>query len=339
MNELSPISFPVRIPACPRPAAAIKAQLADLREVNEAAAAYGTPDFASRLGWETLQAQEKILQDELRATELLESNFDGEFVVDGDAVSADHGIEFTFLGQLLEKAQAVFYSLAAAMLGSTSRQAPLPEKIISRHTMRFFACYPSSFAVRFRVTSQEEDQLPIDLPPSGVLDRFTAILDGAADVESLATVTTHGRLKSHYQALNELLAKNNSNLRVRTRTRPYGSRITAPQARHRVTWLETIEVKEQETTFIGRLVGGSLEYDNFELEVDGEVLAGTLAPSARTDLQSLHLGEEVEARLKESTSTTATGAQTSRTYLLLGIVPSSGERQLFKSQPQTPPSS
>jgi hypothetical protein len=308
----------------------VRAQLADLIQVQEAAALYGTPDFASRLGWETLWSQDQALRAELRAAELLESKFDGEFVVDGDAVTVDHGIEFTFLGKLLEEAQAVFHSLAAALTGSTSRQASLPNHIISRNTLRFFTCYPSSFAVRFRVDAPAAEEMLIELPPSGVLDSFTAILDGEADSETLLTVANHGRLKSHYQALNELLAKANSNLSVRTRARPFGSRMTAPQARHRVTWLETIEVKEQETTLIGRLVGGSVEYDRFELAVGGEVLTGRLASSARAELQVLHFGEEVQARLKEFTSTATTGAQASRKYLLLGVIPAKGEGQLFK---------
>ena len=99
-------------------------------------------------------------------------------------------------------------------------------------------------------------------------------------------------------------------------------------------FVETIEVKEQETTLTGRLVGGSVEYDRFELVVGNEVLTGRLASSARAELQALHFGEEVQARLKELTSTGATGNQTSRSYLLLSVVPASGEGQLFK--PQTP---
>ncbi len=321
----------------PRAIAVVEAQLCDLHEIREAAARYGQPDFASRMGWKTLLAQESTLQAELRASQLLESEFDGEFVVDGDAVSADHGIEFGFLGQLLEKSQAIFHSLAAALAGSTSRKAPLPESIISRHTLRFFTCYPSSFAVRFRVDSPEAGAMLIELPPSGVLERFTAILDGEADAESLLTVTNHARLKSHYQALNELLAKNNSNLSVRTRARPYGSRITAAQARHRVTWLETCEVHKQERTLMGRLVGGSLPYDRFELAVGDEVIAGRLGPGARADLKALRLGDEVEARVVELTSTATTGTQTSSSFLLMSMVPLSGEGNLFKPELPTTP--
>lgn len=337
MNELPSLLFSDRLPAAPRAVAVIEAQLRDLGEVKDAATRYGQPDFASRLGWEAVQAQEKTLRDELRAAQLLESSFDGEFVVDGDAVSADHGIEFTFLGQLLATAQAVFHSLAAEMLGSKSRHAPLPERIISRHTMRFFACYPSSFAVRFRVDASEQDTLPIELPQSGVLERFAAILGGDADNESLLPVVSHGRLKSHYQALNTLLAKNNSNLCVRTRARPYGSRISAPQARHRIAWLETCEIKERQHTMIGRLVGGSLPYDRFELEVDEGVIAGRLAAGARAEVQALHLGDEVEARLMEQTSTVASGTQSSSSYVLLSVVPRSGEGQLFETETPTRP--
>lgn len=337
MNALPSPVFNDRLPLPPREAAVIEVQLRDLGEVKAAAVAYGYPDFASQMGWETLQAQEKTLHAELRAAQLLESKYDGEFVVDGDTVSADHGIEFGFLGQLLEKSQAIFHSLAAAMAVSTSRQAPLPDSIISRNTLRFFACYPSSFAVRFRLDVPAADSALIELPPSSVLERFTAILDGEADAESLLTVANHARLKGHYQALNELLAKNNSNLSVRTRTRPYGSRITAPQARHRVTWLETNEVREQQSTMIGRLMGGSLEYNRFELAVGEDVIVGRLAPGARADVQALHLGEEVEARVMELMSTAATGAQTSISYLLLSVVPLSGEGQLFKPErPATP---
>jgi hypothetical protein len=150
-------------------------------------------------------------------------------------------------------------------------------------------------------------------------------------------VVSHGRLKSHYQALNTLLAKNNSSLCVRTRVRPYGSRISALQARHRITWLETCEIKERQHTMIGRLVGGSLEYNRFELEVDDGMIAGRLAPSARAELQALHLGDEVEARIMEQTSTATSGTHTSSSYLLLGLVPRSGEGLLFKAESPAAP--
>lgn len=47
----------------------VRAQLAEFAMVQEAAAAYGTPDFASQLGASSLQRHALELQAELKAAE------------------------------------------------------------------------------------------------------------------------------------------------------------------------------------------------------------------------------------------------------------------------------
>ena len=142
-------------------------------------------------------------------------------------------------------------------------------------------------------------------------------------------VVQHARLKTHYLALNELLAKANSNLCVRTRACPWGRRLAANDARHRMTWLESIELTEEETTVHGMLVGGSVEYDRFELSAGKDLITGRIASSARADLRQLHFGEEVTARVKQLTTRARGGIETSHDYLLPSVVPRSGEGQLF----------
>jgi tripeptide aminopeptidase len=57
----------------PRSAATIRQQLADLARVKASSQAYGTKDFASRMAFQSICADEKMLQDELRVAESMES--------------------------------------------------------------------------------------------------------------------------------------------------------------------------------------------------------------------------------------------------------------------------
>ncbi len=67
----------------PRSSRAIREQLADLMKVKQAAEAYGTPDFASKMGLIALLNQEAMLQDELRAAEMLESGQEEHLTLSG----------------------------------------------------------------------------------------------------------------------------------------------------------------------------------------------------------------------------------------------------------------
>jgi hypothetical protein len=58
----------------PRSTSEIREQLAALNKVKTQALAYGTPDFASQVGMQSILRHEQELLEELRAAELLESN-------------------------------------------------------------------------------------------------------------------------------------------------------------------------------------------------------------------------------------------------------------------------
>jgi hypothetical protein len=64
--------------ACPpRSVSEIKCQLAELAKIIESAEAYGTPDFASKMGLKSLRGLEEELRKELQAAEMLESQTNG----------------------------------------------------------------------------------------------------------------------------------------------------------------------------------------------------------------------------------------------------------------------
>lgn len=56
-----------------RTPAEIREQLIDLNNLKAHATAYGTPDFASQLGMQSILAQERELKEELRVAILRES--------------------------------------------------------------------------------------------------------------------------------------------------------------------------------------------------------------------------------------------------------------------------
>jgi hypothetical protein len=79
----------------PRSKREVERQLADLAKVKAKAETYGMPDFASKIGLQSILCHEQDLREELRAAELLESNSDAEIVFDGDPVR-DHTIRAAF---------------------------------------------------------------------------------------------------------------------------------------------------------------------------------------------------------------------------------------------------
>src|SRR5260370_39932735 len=67
----------------PRTASEIHKQLTDLDEVRRVAEEYGSRDFASQVGLESITHHQESLREELRAAEMLESGSAVELVLDG----------------------------------------------------------------------------------------------------------------------------------------------------------------------------------------------------------------------------------------------------------------
>lgn len=222
----------------PRSTNEVKKQLADLSIVREAAEGHGTPDFASRLGMQSIVLHQNSLQQELRAAEMLESGADVEIVLDGDPV-VQHSVQAVFLGNFLAKIQHLVNAMAQTITSIPTDRAPLPRNIVAENRLMVTASFvPSSFGVRCTLPTKETLGQLYEPENQKVLESISELLSDHLPTDDLANLVSHARVKKHYFELLEMLAKNGANVRVRTRESPYGSKLHTRNARERVEWLE-----------------------------------------------------------------------------------------------------
>ena len=304
----------------PRPAAEIQRQLADLAGVKQAAEAYGTPDPASQAGMTSLLAHEQELKAELRAAELLASNCDAEIVLDGDPVQG-HAVQAGFLGSFLESLQNVVNAVAQVMTSEPTARAAIPRNIIAENRLMVVAGFESSFGLRLRVPSQEELGQMFETMSASVLKQVCQTLSEEGFGEETIRLISHSRVKKHYGDLLNLTAKAGATVCVRTRAYPYGVRLTSKQARERADWLELLQTREEETTFSGILVGGSIQSARFELKVGEEVFRGKVSERALEQMHQARFGDEVTATVKVITATHEEAAiEPTTSYFLTSLV-------------------
>ncbi|MCC7495094.1 MAG: hypothetical protein IT204_22290 [Fimbriimonadaceae bacterium] len=287
--------------ALPRPLAVIEEQLQDLAEVLRAARAYGTPDAASRLGMASLLNHERELLDEKHAAELLASTADAEVSLEGDA-TAGHEVPAGLLGDFLVCLQKLTYAVAQVRAGRPTSRAPIRRDTVAEHRLLVQPAFQAtSFGVRFRLPTREELGQLVDTDAAETVGMVCATLDPAAPSDDLAELLSNPRVKSHYHKLMDLLARQNIGVVARTRSRPAGVRLKPDQARGRLEWLVLLQVREEVIQQDGRLVGGSLERDRFELRCQDGTLVGAVTAAAKAQLQGLHLGQAVTARIRVRT--------------------------------------
>ena len=315
----------------PRPAAEVQRQLADLARVHRAAEAYGTPDPASQAGMNSLLAHEQELKDELHAAKLLASNCDAEIVLDGDPVQG-HAVQAGFLGSFLETLQSLVNAVAQVMTSEPTARAAIPRNIIAENRLMVVAGFESSFGLRLRVPSQDELGQMFEPISATVLKQVCQTLSEEGFGEATIRLISHSRVKKHYGDLLSLTAKAGATVCVRTRAYPYGVRLTSKQARERADWMELLQTKEEETTFAGILVGGSIESARFELKVGEEVYRGKVSEGALEQMHHARFGDEVTATVKVITTTHEEASiEPTTSYFLTSLVLPGQPVSLFAS--------
>ena len=298
----------------------IREQLLDLAKVRHAAEAYGTLDFASQIGLESILRHQDALHEELRASEMLESGSAVELVLDGDPVT-QHAVQANFLGNFLAKVQHLVNALAQAMTSVPTARAPLPRNIVAENRLMVAAGFlPSSFGLRCSLPTREELGQLYEPSSQTVLDTITELLSDKLPSENLAGLVSHARVKKHYFELLEMLSKNGANLKIRTRNKPYGVKLHTKQARERVEWLDLLQTTEEQILLSGILVGGNIETARFELKVGDEVIQGRASDAAKSHLRQITLGAQVEAELRVTTLAHEEGVFEPKTsYFLVAV--------------------
>ena len=309
------------IQAPPRSTREIKRELADLATVKAKAEAHGTPDFASRIGLQSILGHEQELVEELRAAEMLESGSAAELVFDGDPVR-DHTIYAAFLGAMLGKVQQLVNALAQVVTSIPTARAPLPRNIVAENRLLVAGWFPSSFAVRLRLPTREELGQLIDPESQAVLEGLAEMLGEQAPSPQTMEWVSHPRVKKHYYELLDTVAKQGAIVRLRTRRHPYGVMVSARDARDRVDWLDLLTVEEETLSLFGILVGGNIDSGRFELKVEEEMYRGRVSDAAKARMRQITFGAEVQAKVRVTTMIHEEGAtEPTTSYYLDAIEP------------------
>jgi hypothetical protein len=298
----------MRVNSSPRSTSEVRNQLAELAVVLRAAEGYGSADFASRMGLDSIYHHQRTLQSELKAADMLESGADVELVLDGDPV-ADHSVQAGFLGNFLATVQHLVNAIAQAMTSTPTARARLPRNIVVENRLMVTAGFiPSSFGIRCGLPTRESLGQFFELDARSVVESVSELLKDDLPSDELASLVSHGRVKKHYFELLNMLAKNGASVRIRTRQNPYGSELHTKQARERVEWLELLLADEERINYSGVLIGGNIETGRFELKVGDDTISGKASDEAKNQLREITFGAYVEAEVRVTTMSHEEGA-------------------------------
>ena len=285
-----------------RPSSVIEAQLSDFLTTLPTGLTAAPPnDFAAQLQWDAWQSHRKELEAELEATletELADSDL--QFAFSGAPV-VEHDIAAGFLGNFISKAQSLLNALAQAVEQKATEMGRLATTLVEDYRLLVSGTFASSFGIKFRLHSESElGRLRIG-HTTEVLDQFCGLLDAQIPSADLVRTLASPRVKGRYYELVELVAKEDAKVTVRTKAKRFGVRLSAKQARDRVTWMDSLTESTATLPLEGVLTGGSIATDKFELQVSTEFYRGRISPDARAQMKEIRMGASVIAEVVETT--------------------------------------
>jgi hypothetical protein len=313
----------------PRRPDEIRRQLDELRDILQDARAYGAADFAAEITLASLQSHEAELVEELAAAEMIISGADLELVLDGDPVEG-HAVHAAFLAAVLGRVQKLTNSLAQAGYSASADVGQVFRNVIAENRLLVAGWRPSSFAVQLRLAPRAPGEAAADdgatetvntgPTPQEVLESVAALLDQEVPTPRMLPLLVDAAVKRDFADLLNVIAKQGANLRVRTRRRPYGVKVTSRQARDRVEFIDTLQTREVTRSIRGVLVGGSIESKKFELRSGDTIYRGKVTTAAQTLMRQYTWGADVVADVRVSTKAHEEGLGTPTvTYTLVGL--------------------
>ncbi|MHB8689016.1 MAG: hypothetical protein ACYDB4_17780 [Candidatus Dormibacteraceae bacterium] len=273
-----------------RPADSI---LAELRDLDEALVPFSEPAPAhtgADLMQKTLLARQAELREELVAALAGERQPALRLFFDGQPVSG-HTVTAAFLGKAIDGLQSSLQALGTAMAGRLGARGPLADRFIEETQLRVTGFVPGSFGVLLEAPlgavqqSMLTDQADLSLMERAA-GRLLDVLElGSASVNDDALLDALGGL----------------GVRPVNRLRDFADHMRNSEATFHLEWqspdvpqrsidmdrariailadrLASVEAHESTITVTGWLGGASLIRDRFELEADGQIYSGLVAP-------------------------------------------------------------
>lgn len=286
----------------PRLASEVRRQLEEWSDIRRDFEANGDMGYAGLKHLEQMKLHEAELREELRAAELVEHDATADFVLDGAPIRG-HEVPAKLLGTFLERIQALNYAVGQVMTGKSTSRSRIPKHVADAYRLYVQPDFIlGSFGFRVRVPSGADLEELIENEAENSLKTVCLLLGDDDPSEDGIELLSHSRVKSHYSALMEMMAKENVGLTMRHRAYRDTIRLAASQARERTEWLSQLQISEETIVRTGELVGGSIEQSRFELRSDDDLIKGKLSAQARQDIKLFHWGDSVSVTLRVTQS-------------------------------------
>ena len=181
------------MPTQPRSLPIINEQLKELREFIKRFQEVGATDFASDLHLSSLQYQESILIEELKAANLIQGNTAIQIAIDGSPVE-DHAIDTAFLGPFLLYLQKLVNATGQALEGVPTSRGVIQERVQSQNRLRVSSLMATSFGLNFVVEDQlQSPSLFEDTPNNRTLDVVASLFNGDIKEEDAGSKADRAR--------------------------------------------------------------------------------------------------------------------------------------------------
>ncbi len=248
-----------------------------------------------------IEKQEARLHDELIAARMTESENDIELHLSGQPVKG-HSVAAKFLGDLLSKIQVLAEQITFALKHPSLIGEKIPRRMSVESEMTVIGFAPTSFTVKLRLPSLENiKEVSAAERRNKVFQSLHELFDDNSSEGDVSDLLIRYDIKDPYRQLLEVISDDEAELRVRTKTNPYGVTITAEQARKRVKWMNRASKEKENLELTGVLTGGSITNKNFQIMVGDITYRGPVSRNAHEQMTSFKFGEPVRAILEVTT--------------------------------------
>ncbi len=284
----------------PRLPQEIMEELDDLKRIEDVLADQREDTASHRFRVKSVKKMRSDLQEELYAAQLLDSNNDFEFSLEGAPVQ-DHMVTAGFLGKFLADLQILTDHVFLAAGGSSGASDKIPSSSLLESRIMITGWHASSFTVQFRLLPAEQiDDFFVSDRREMALRDLRGLFDDLTPNGELADLITKSASKAAYKRILRNVANQGAIVRLRTRIDPYPTRLSAEVAADRSKWMETAEKETERVLKVaGKLVAGNIDVHTFRIRTKERVYWGPIGQDAQEQIQKIALGSNVNAMISE----------------------------------------
>jgi len=279
--------------------------------------------FAFKLSCENLLRMQNKLQREMSALTKHRLYEKIEFALSGTRFQ-NNTAPIEALGRVLWRTQLLFNSIGQAITSGPTQRGKISSDILKFTELRIASTYPSSFGMTV-IAPASYDLMGESLSASSLNTMFQ-LLVGADDAATMMRLSGElgSRTMNHFRHVVSELQKGEAHISLQWDDfsgTQFIWKANPDKISRIMTSLQNItHQKTDEKIIHGRLVGGSLIRNRFELLLDdGQVIAGKIV-SGKSDILKDHvLGKTCRARISETEIIDLTTGDHRTYYALIDI--------------------